>query len=1847
MEQNLLAMALADVLSDRDGLTAAYLPEGVALDEARYIARAANDIRPSSPPFAVVVAPEASPGAPGNVVVVTSQDLVKYRIDDRLAIVVGRHPELASITTAFSEGLAQSFPDEDLSGGSSLLEKVADSALRAVIQESGARDPIASVLDEGATILAAVLRQLRALHAAVGDAGAQRWNARWFRHVDAGLSNLADVLRWHLLELPSSDLSLVLSQFAFPSFGLPTPANGRDIAGGSGDRVLEALRDWWDSEEKVDRSLAYLEAEAGAPHPVNEIEWVGLDERVAALDDAVSAWFRTVATSVASITALAQLSERQFLAPAGIPAKDAHPLVIETVDGQALSTDNGESPPFIVAASDNGGVYQTEELRIRIPTAAPAGSAAAASGISIAVSTKGAHWDGAIAQGGDSDQLRVRGRFVLPSKLAGKITVVRARLVIPHGDVLEGLVPPTTDAVMYVVPSETRGLLAVQLDSKKRPGRVAANLVVGDGDGPWIAELGAYSAQHRLIAWASEGSKVVLEGRTVAPCEGRPWLFIADFTPQPVTLVQIDGEELELHAATPSRPHASPLLAAIEKEQPSSDPLDNADTDSVRGKYESASLNLASDPDWRRCHGHVVLSSTDPSSIDSVSIEAGVLVPDGMSSAWKALVAFSVPKELLESEEAEALMSAFDALDPFGFAADEELLQAARWPSRYPRRRLWGENRDKLVGYLTAYSGLIERAKQLDDPTGVFWATYPFSTSVWSLEPGNVRCESVLLSPLHPLRLAWLAAVEATFWESDDARQLAGTVQGHGYPLVGPNPYVSGGMLAVQADGGTDQVFAGWAVLLAASTEGPSALKAPARIGGYPAPGTAASGLNGAAVDAALRTYRRMNPHVSTLTLDLGSDSPAPRVAEVDQAVIAVLDAWSKQSGGRLPGGARVLDSAHRTGSGPRDDLTALVRAHPGMPLSWARYLPIPGKTERCNVRILQDAGVQVKVTATTSVQNGTMGAIPLRRFDASMGLIGYGGATISNPGLEAGIGWEPLTTALRLVEGSPSITSRLIGSLLVDDRADWTVSGESMLTPAAISALLQHDDGARMLWEWRPPIFERNLGSSTIERKPYVSVARVPQSFQQQLRGMLSLARGEDATLAQVADLLTRLGSRGVGLSSLLAMGGTHASGALGFYLAFALVDAAPASGKDRLVLPIDASDAFLRILAPEGAYAGDRQRADLLIIDVTDEDLTFTPVEIKFYGLGTEARNASLPTPESAAFGEPLAQLASTTALLKAIERKAREMPSNGSEEEQALWSNGLGSLVEAAAKLSNKGVNPATWPKRLSSVIMGRSRFRVGKPLVLYFNHGAAFPDGRRYEAFRREHLADDAPLAEFGALVADSATTLLQLDQDDSALAGEWQGLLDWASEATAPAPVPEPGRVLAPEPQPVVRSEPTIHTAPIPEPIPAPDRLRAPEVRPGPAQEAKPGPAPELRPEPGPVSLPTPPAADLEGIRFPVGRLVDSIGTASAEFWPSNTQLNQMNIGVVGDLGTGKTQLLKSLVFQLRQGAKRSQENPLSFLIFDYKRDYQDEQFLDAVGGVVLRPYRIPLNIFALREGFTPHSALQRAAMFADVVTKIYGGVGPVQASNLKKAIFDGYSGVDHVAPTLPEVLEGYLNLSGKPDAVSAILQDFVLADIFSSDKEQLLPFEVLIEDTVLVLALSDLGVDQRGKNALVAFFLNMYYDYMLRSTKWKFTDGDPQLRRLNSFLLVDEATNIMAYEFPVLMQLMLQGREFGFGIILASQFLSHFRTSSVNYGQPLLTWFIHKVPSVSIKELNQLGVKGAVPGVDDRIAMLPVHDALYSSFGYNGTFIHGTPFYQLVPPVADDGPDPSDVEVVG
>jgi len=183
--------------------------------------------------------------------------------------------------------------------------------------------------------------------------------------------------------------------------------------------------------------------------------------------------------------------------------------------------------------------------------------------------------------------------------------------------------------------------------------------------------------------------------------------------------------------------------------------------------------------------------------------------------------------------------------------------------------------------------------------------------------------------------------------------------------------------------------------------------------------------------------------------------------------------------------------------------------------------------------------------------------------------------------------------------------------------------------------------------------------------------------------------------------------------------------------------------------------------------------------------------------------------------------------------------------------------------------------------------------------------------------------------------------------------------------------------------------------------------------------------------------------------------------------------------------------------------------------------------------------------------------------------------------------------------------------------------------MFSPEPNIALDFEKFMNG-VVVIDLASLGGDDRSKNMLVAVMLNMFYEHMLHIPKRPFEGVDPQLRAIDSFLLVDEADNIMRYEFDVLRKVLLQGREFGVGVILASQYLRHFKTGGSDYREPLLSWFIHKVPNVTPSELQALGLTSDVAQMAERVKILPNHCCLYKTFDVGGDVVFVDPFYQLI-----------------
>ena len=124
-----------------------------------------------------------------------------------------------------------------------------------------------------------------------------------------------------------------------------------------------------------------------------------------------------------------------------------------------------------------------------------------------------------------------------------------------------------------------------------------------------------------------------------------------------------------------------------------------------------------------------------------------------------------------------------------------------------------------------------------------------------------------------------------------------------------------------------------------------------------------------------------------------------------------------------------------------------------------------------------------------------------------------------------------------------------------------------------------------------------------------------------------------------------------------------------------------------------------------------GDKRRADLLLIRISDEEVVLVPIEIKYYGMDTPT--SLLPAAGAAALEEPLEQLASS----------ARVMAGLSESGQGSLWSAAFASLVEVGLRLNPRAINDRGWAAdRLAQIAMGRVPVRVGHPLLTYFKHGS---------------------------------------------------------------------------------------------------------------------------------------------------------------------------------------------------------------------------------------------------------------------------------------------------------------------------------------------------------------------------------------------------------------------------------------------------------------------------------------------------------------------------------------------
>ena len=1880
-KQYIFARSFARALAYSSGLNGVTLPSGIEDEEGTLVefvryanlrrAKLVGEDQPDAKdyvPFAILYLNSIPRQVPDFKVFYRENDLVPFRKKNRLF--VGATHDLATIKNCAPITVGENFPIDVIGQKAFNLETLSKSVLDEICLMANIDTPL-SDSEKFSSALENIMKILADTHKVAG-AKAVAWNALWFDHINYGLMQLLNALE---IIQTTINLEHFLMDSLYAAFSLPCPDAGVDKKYKTGKRnsesaVKNALEAFWGSSAEIRTSIACLknfpEYRALAPnndHPIDQINWMTFDETAISRrvrDSDILTWAIHESQYGNRVPSFAKLTEDQFFEPR--QSENRALEIVDPDDSKLVYQISGSSlfiiSDAILATTDGGDLkLKTNQLNVKVPSFGGAQVTtvdAATSDARLAVKGKG-RFDGSLKF---NNEVYFDGTFECDLKKKGGFFNYEPKsnlvsIQIDPNDSLLGKIDNGATATYLLLPSGAVGALVFPIKENgtfEQPKVVIQNKITGVGS-KWVeiesedteVEIKSNLKYQVLIVSPNTNASVLLNGRVVNKAAEKQVdsvdLWQTDiFSASGLDVIRIDEVEIVLSAEmdAPVNAPESPVVAAILKvNHARNSPPKEIVRDSLRGELEDFYSDLVHEDHWTSTFGHIVMPSDRLGHVKDLlpTIDGDDFIMDlEMRNRWQQVMQENVLPDLKYSPEAEAFRNAFRNLGVAQSAIRVERgsVDARQWISKTSWAH-FAKDTSLLDEYLDSYTALVTKANTLNHRLSRFWATYPFSLSVWRTE-GPLKVQSVLLSPLHPIRLAWLAKVEHGLRFAENSRDFCGTLEGWNFPVVGPANTQSGKLLAVPCDSGLDQIFLGWSMMVAVSIDGHEVIRPPDFAGSRRLPGVSNSGLNGNTLKDALKDFLRINPHVATLSIDLAANTAAPKLEELDKAVISEFSEWNlhERTKRGLVGGVRVYDSLNRVGARP-DLANFQSEGDVTGPLTWKRYVNDPMKPIESNIRILQDSGVAVAVNEESKTSRGIVGSTPYRRFEIPEPISKVVGQEIRYlPAVKHNQVGDAFVAALSSVETSsqqiPIVSLQIqAGSPLVGS-ADWTVSGESMISPAALAALLSSRiDIAQMLWEWHPPFLGDGQGgeiNSAIDKRSYFTLARIPKIFQLKLKERLKFLLNRDPVDSDVQDVFKVLGTRGIGLSSLLAAGGSQLTGALGFYSIF-LFDSFINERQNRFIMPIDVCNPFLKSLSGGSTFGETRKLADLLVIDLYPNTICMTPIEIKFYGTNSANSMAgSLPDPGSHALEGAVEQATSSMKLLREIQKNWEVTKTSlTSGASHILKANALATFIESAMRISPSSVETDSAYKTLSSIVDGSVKICLGKPLIAYFE---ATQSNEKFKV--GTNIASPFSAESHAEFICDPREAFKQVQTGVGPLIDSWRHALSWALACNDSGCVDSESGI---EPQ-TTASEPS-PAKPILSPAVADSVSVSGEVPVvTPDSESSEVEVLTTVPEPTPTDMSGNAQIRDLGVKFEVGKFVNSQVEFAAEFWPSNTLLSQLNIGVVGDLGTGKTQLVKALLTQLRKVSQETQPNPITALILDYKHDYQDEAFLKAVGGKVLKPFRIPLDILRIRGVDNAQSRFKKANTFIDVLTKIYGGLGHVQLDRLQSAILKSYNLKDG-KPGLKDVLDEYRLVTPHADAVTSILNIFVIQEIFSPDVENSKSLAELFEDGVLVLDLRDLDPDDRTKNALVALILNEYFDYMIHLKKWPFQAKDQvQLRQLNSYLVVDEATNIMSYKFSVLMSLLLQGREYGVGVLLSSQFLSHFDLGGgLNYGEPLLTWFIHRVPNITVGQLSGIGLPAANAQDVEKVKQLPPHSVFYSSLNVHGKFVRGTPFYKL------------------
>lgn len=298
--------------------------------------------------------------------------------------------------------------------------------------------------------------------------------------------------------------------------------------------------------------------------------------------------------------------------------------------------------------------------------------------------------------------------------------------------------------------------------------------------------------------------------------------------------------------------------------------------------------------------------------------------------------------------------------------------------------------------------------------------------------------------------------------------------------------------------------------------------------------------------------------------------------------------------------------------------------------------------------------------------------------------------------------------------------------------------------------------------------------------------------------------------------------------------------------------------------------------------------------------------------------------------------------------------------------------------------------------------------------------------------------------------------------------------------------------------------------------------------------------------------------------------------------------------IAGSTGSGKSNLIALLIQELRSATVET-HFPVNFLLFDYKGEFADPANADWLSlfsvneSAIFRPVESPLPFTPFKDFVgRPQGEVNLYASELSVALSAIdrASISAKMGHRLTHAVINAYGATGGRPIHFDDIERAYTDLQEKDtvDSVRAVLDNLIGANLFArEDRLDLI-------DNSLIIKMDDFPKDGPIAKALVYFVVSKLNTLYERLPKQKTSEKFVELRH---FTIIDEAHYMLEFDNKPLRDLIAVGRNKGLSIILATQNMAAFKSSSFDYYANAQYPLLMKQQTIEDKTIKDLfGVSG-------------------------------------------------------